>query len=96
LLSRNGQPSSLMMGRIKDAPIDLKIGYNSGPKIGERFLGVMYCRIMDEFSEGNRVVLIKELMNCLVKHEAGFIILNWVELSSHRFLGIGSKQHNNS
>ena len=82
LLSRDGQPSALMIGRIQKVPLDWKIGYKIVYKTPVRSLGIPYGGILGDLSYPNCMALVKELMNCLARGEADVVFLNHLKCGS--------------
>lgn len=85
LLSKNGQPSALMIGRIQEVPLDWKIGYKIVRRTPARSLEIPYGGILGDLSYPNCMALVKELMNCLARGEADVALLKYLRCDSSMY-----------
>ena len=82
LLSKDGQPSALMIGQIQEMPLDWRIGYKIVCKTPARSLEIPYGGILGDLSYPNCIALVKKLMNCLAQGEADVVFLNHLKCDS--------------
>jgi hypothetical protein len=82
LVSINGNPKAMMVGRIEDQRLDIKIGYKKifRPKL--RILRIVYGGILGEQSDVTAHIFVSELIEELKKREIGAVVLDNLKVNS--------------
>jgi hypothetical protein len=83
LLSSDGQPESMLIGRIEETRVDFKIGYKTiySPKI--RLLTCIYGGFLGSQSYPGAQVLVEELMNSLKQRDVDAVFLGHLRFEHH-------------
>jgi hypothetical protein len=82
LISRNGSPSMLVIGRIEDYSFDCRFGYKSIYKPVVRSMIIIYGGILGEGSLDDYVFLVSQLKAMLRRREANLIMIASVRTDS--------------
>ena len=85
LLTRDGAPSSLVVGRVEDTPLPVKLGYKTVSQPRVRALTVSYGGVLGQEDDEAAEVVIDELARALRRGEA--------EVARLRNLKVGSPLH---
>lgn len=79
---RDGTPQSMLIGRLDDREIELKIGHCRLPSPRGRVLAFLHEGLLGDHSPAICEVLIREILDSLTKDEADFVMLNKVRADS--------------
>ena len=85
VLSRGGQPETLVIGWIQKKRFNWKFGYKTVYKPQARCLFVEYAGILGANNESNCSALIEEIQNCLKRGEADFAYFKFIKHDSAIF-----------
>jgi hypothetical protein len=75
---RNGQPVTMLVGRVEDQRMDLKLGYASPWKPWARALVLIYGGLLGESSTETCQALIRSILESLREGEADFAFFNFL------------------
>jgi GNAT superfamily N-acetyltransferase len=76
VLSRDGRPDALLIGRLEKTRIDSKIGYLRLPAVPARILTFAYGGLRGNASEENCIALVRSIMDSLRRGEADLAFLH--------------------
>jgi len=82
ILFRNEKPTTLVIGRIEDIPLEIKFGYKTLLKPLVRSLTIVYGGIVGDTSYQCCKIIISRLMQSLSQHEADVVLFNHLKLDS--------------
>lgn len=82
VLSTNGQPSTLMVGNVLNSQINWKIGYKTIWNSKARCLEIVYGGILGSPSYPDCLLLVKELIQCLIREKIDIVFLNHLRIDS--------------
>lgn len=76
VLSRDGRPAAILVGRIEDSFLEAKLGYKVIHRWPVRCLTFVYRGLLGDSSAANSAALMKAAINCLADREADVIWFN--------------------
>jgi hypothetical protein len=82
VLYRNGEPESMLIGRIVRQRIDLKIGYKSVISPKAVLLSFIYGGMLGDFSPENSRLVVESIVDSLRRGEADLASLGYVKTDS--------------
>lgn len=82
VLYRGGQPILMIVGRLDNGGVELKIGYWRLGSPGARVLAFIYGGVLGDQSPENCAILMRAILACLRQGEADFALLNKVNVDS--------------
>jgi hypothetical protein len=78
VVCRDGQPDGMLVGRLEQSRIEMKIGYASLPGAQARVLGFIYGGLLGNRSSENCQMLVREILENLRQREADLAALRFV------------------
>ena len=82
LVKQNDKPTAMVIGRIENRSMDLKIGYKTMIRPKMRCLSVVYGGVIGCLTSDICAVLIRELMHALCYRDADVVFLNSLRIES--------------
>ncbi len=76
VLSCDGHPQAILVGRIEEKPFDIKIGYKTLFQINARILTTVYEARLGKASASFDAAFVAELVKCLKQGEADVVLLD--------------------
>jgi hypothetical protein len=75
LFTRGGRPEAMAIGRIEDRRLKIEFGYKTLLRPMLRCLTVVHGGLIGRFSKDLNLLLVRELINALRRHEADMVFL---------------------
>jgi hypothetical protein len=82
MLYRDGRPDAMLIGRIVNEQIDLKVGYKTILAPRTRTLRILHNGFLGNLSPANSEVLVSEILNTLRGGESDLAVLSHVRVDS--------------
>ena len=90
ILYHDGDPKSMLIGRIEKRRITCRVGYAKIFKPSLHCLSVVYGGILGQPDEDVSAVLVRELMNILRRRKASAIFFNYLRTDSYMYKAVRS------
>jgi CelD/BcsL family acetyltransferase involved in cellulose biosynthesis len=89
LLSQDGQPKAMLIGRVEETNLQMRLGYKTVFSPEVRLIAVVYGGFLGEQSCDMANAFISELMECLGRGEAEAVLFNQIKMDSEMFESLG-------
>jgi len=86
ILYRGSRPEAMLVGRIEDGPVEMKLGYAQLPSPMVRVLNIVYAGGLGNLSAENSELLIGQIKQALSQGEADVAVFRYLRTDSPAYL----------